>query len=252
MDFAVEPIVNLERISFRYPGAPSDVIHDLSINVQPREFVAVVGGSGVGKSTILRVAAGLTKPDTGTVRINSIREHGRRRRAMVFQDGRLMPWRTVWANVGLGLEGLELTAAKSEKRISDALKTTGLSDLAGRWPHQLSGGQLQRVDIARALAVRPDVLLMDEPFSAVDAFTRRHLQTELIDIWQKTATAVMFVAHYIDEAVLLADRAILLAGAPARIVEEFHVPVARIERSNPAAIAGIANNIALKLGDAGR
>jgi NitT/TauT family transport system ATP-binding protein len=241
------PILELIDVAYRYPGAEKRVIDSLSLAIAPREFVAVVGGSGVGKSTILRIAAGLIKPHSGRVIIKVARQAGRRRRALVFQDGRLMPWRTVWNNVGLGLEGLEIDAAEARSRIEGVLETTELTGLADRWPHQLSGGQLQRVGIARALAVRPDILLMDEPFSSVDAITRHRLQAELVRIWQTTATAVMFVTHDIEEAVYLADRVIVLGGEPARIVMEESVPVPREERGDPRSLYRFAVEVASML-----
>lgn len=241
------PVLELIDVAYRYPGAKRRVIDSLSLAITPGEFVAVIGSSGVGKSTILRIAAGLIEPHAGRVRIEVARQPGRRRRALVFQDGRLMPWRTVWDNVGLGLEGLEVDAAEARRRIESALEITGLTGLADRWPHQLSGGQLQRVGIARALAVRPDILLMDEPFSSVDAITRHRLQAELVRIWQTTATAVMFVTHDIEEAVYLADRLIVLGGEPARIVMEEPVPVAREERGNPLSLYRFAEEVASML-----
>lgn len=241
------PIVTLDRLGFRYPGGDRWVFQDLSIAVARGEFVAIVGGSGVGKSTILRIVAGLIAPQEGSVTIDAVREAGRRRRAMVFQDGRLMPWRSVARNVALGLEGLEVDRSEARRRIEEVLSLTGLSDFAGRWPHQLSGGQVQRVGIARALAVEPDILLMDEPFSAVDAITRRRLQAELVRIWQTSGTAIMFVTHDIDEAAFLADRVLVLGGSPARIVSETEVPVAREERRESAALARYAEGVAAQL-----
>jgi len=241
------PVLELIDIAYRYPGAGKRVIDSLSLAIAPREFVAVAGGSGVGKSTILRIAAGLITPHAGRVSVEVARQSGRRRRALVFQDGRLMPWRTVRDNVALGLEGLEIDAAEAKSRIEGVLGITGLTGLADRWPYQLSGGQLQRVGIARALAVRPDILLMDEPFSSVDAITRHRLQAELVRIWQTTATAVMFVTHDIEEAVYLADRVIVLGGEPARIVMEEPVPVPREERGDPRSLYAFAAEVAAML-----
>lgn len=155
-----------------------------------------------------------------------------------------MPWRTVWANVALGLEGLEIDSAEKSRRNNEVLELTGLSNLAARWPHQLSGGQMQRVGIARALAVKPDMLLMDEPFSAVDAITRRRLQTELVSIWQTSAPAIMFVTHDIQEATFLADRVIVLAGEPAQIIEEMKVTIARSQRRDSENLYHLAAKIA--------
>jgi len=153
-----------------------------------------------------------------------------------------MPWRSVKANIRLGLEGLDLPSAAIEERIEEVLSLTGLSELAERWPHQLSGGQAQRVGLARALAVKPRILLMDEPFSAVDAMTRRHLQKELERIWAQSGAAVAFVTHDIEEAVYLADRVVVLGGQPAQIIAEVKVPFARPrDRTSPEVFELAAN-----------
>lgn len=221
------PIVSLEDLGFRYPDATDWVFEKLSLTIGSGEFVAIVGGSGVGKSTILRIVAGLIEPQTGRVEIAAERQKGIRRRALVFQDGRMMPWRTVRGNIALGLERLGLDAGEENERIDAVLALTGLSGLDDRWPYQLSGGQVQRVGIARALAVKPSILLMDEPFSAVDALTRHRLQSELATIWEKSGAAVAFVTHDIEEAVYLADRIVVLGDRPARIVAEVTVPIER-------------------------
>ncbi len=155
-----------------------------------------------------------------------------------------MPWRTVGQNIALGLEGLALREAEKTRRIADVLALVNLSNMADRWPHQLSGGQVQRIGIARALAVKPDVLLMDEPFSAVDAMTRRHLQTELVRIWQQSGTAIIFVTHDIDEAAFLADRIIVMGDSPARIVNETTVPVDRDLRRDSQDLSRYADSVA--------
>lgn len=242
-------IVALNRLGFRYPDTEQWIFRDLSLSVSKGEFVAIVGGSGVGKSTVLRMVAGLISPQTGSVVLDTQRRAGCRRRALVFQDGRLMPWRTVARNVELGLEGLELQGKEKAGRVQDALALTGLATFADRWPYQLSGGQVQRVGIARALAVQPDILLMDEPFSAVDAITRRRLQDELVGIWQRSRTAIMFVTHDIEEAVFLADRIVVLGGSPARIKSETIVTVDRNYRRSTSEISGLVDDIAAQLED---
>jgi NitT/TauT family transport system ATP-binding protein len=227
-------VIEFDRLSYTHPGAAGPVIQDLSLAIEAGSFVAVVGGSGVGKSTLLRMAAGLIEPGGGTMRFTLPQRPGRRRRAVVFQDGRLLPWRTVADNVAYGLETLAIDAAQKRERVAEALALTGLADYGDRWPHQLSGGQAQRVGIARALAVKPDILLMDEPFSAVDALTRRKLQAELIRLWQASQSAVMFVTHDIDEAVFLADRVVVLGGQPAGVVENLMIDLPRPrDRSHP-------------------
>jgi NitT/TauT family transport system ATP-binding protein len=153
------PILSAKGIGLSFPNASQPVLKDFDLVVAPGEFVAIVGGSGVGKSTLLRVVAGLIEPNTGSVTVTTSAAPDRRRRAIVFQDGRLMPWRDLRGNIGYGLEGLKMSAATRRGRVDDVMKLTGLSHLADRYPHQLSGGQIQRGGIARALAVQPDLLL---------------------------------------------------------------------------------------------
>lgn len=240
-------VVHLENLGFRYPGSDRWIVENLNLTVETGEFLAIVGESGVGKSTILRIIAGLIEPQAGTVEIAGDPNRTRRRRAMVFQDSRLMPWRRVESNVMLGLEGLSLTRDDAARRVDNVLVLTGLADFAHRWPHQLSGGQAQRVGIARALAVEPDILLMDEPFGAVDAMTRKHLQTELIRIWQASGKAVIFVTHDIEEAAFLADRVIVLGGQPATIVREEHLTVDRASRLESIEHSGISDRLTASL-----
>lgn len=230
-------VIEFSKLSYQHPGAAAPVIQGLSLQIEADSFVAVVGGSGVGKSTLLRAAAGLTEPTAGDVRFQAQPRPGRRTRAVVFQDSRLMPWRTVGGNVGYGLEGLGLDREEKSQRIASALQLTDMADYGRRWPHQLSGGQAQRVGIARALAVKPDLLLMDEPFSAVDAITRRNLQQELIRVWQASGAAVLFVTHDIEEAVFLADKVVVLGGHPANIVGSYDIGLPRPRDRGAAAFA---------------
>lgn len=228
-------VIEFSNLAYTHPGASAPVIQGLSLSLEAGSFVAVVGGSGVGKSTLLRTAAGLASPSAGQVQFRAASVPGRRARAVVFQDSRLLPWRTVGRNVAYGLEGLGLGRAEKAERVEQALALTGLASYGQRWPHQLSGGQAQRVGIARALAVKPDLLLMDEPFSAVDAITRRNLQQELIRVWQASGAAVLFVTHDIEEAVFLADKVIVLGGHPANIKGSYDIDLPRPrDRSSPA------------------
>lgn len=220
-------LIDLSQLSWRFQNAGSALFEDLSLSIAPGEFVAIVGGSGVGKSTLLRLVNGLLPASQGQVRLNTRPVPGRREQAIVFQDARLMPWRSVRGNIRFALQALGLDKNETERRIDSVLNLTGLTELGGRWPHQLSGGQAQRVGIARALAVEPAILLMDEPFSAIDALTRASLQTELLRIWQQTQAAVLFVTHDLDEATLLADRVVVLGGSPARVVEDRVIQLSR-------------------------
>ena len=236
-------VLEARGLSVRYPGADAPVLDGFDLSVADGEFVALVGGSGVGKSTLLRVLAGLLAPERGEVRLDTAVAPDRRRRAIVFQDGRLMPWRTLRENVAYGLEGLTVEAAARRGRVDEVLRLTQLAPLADRWPHQLSGGQVQRGGIARALAVDPDILLMDEPFSAVDAMTRETLQDELLRIWQASGKAVVFVTHDIGEAAILSDRVVVLAGAPARIAVDRRVDLPRPRRRGSAEVIALADEI---------
>lgn len=220
-------IVELNGIAAQFPGAEKPVFADIDLSIARGEFVIVVGASGAGKSTLLRVIAGLLAPSSGTIAHEIENRPDRREIAMVFQEARLMPWRKVSDNVALGLEGLNVSADERKQRIADALKLVGLADYGNRWAHELSGGQRQRVGIARGLAVDPDLLLMDEPFGALDAITRQSLQDELLRIWKETGKSILFVTHDIDEAVYLGDRVLLLGGAPAKVVRSYDVDAPR-------------------------
>jgi NitT/TauT family transport system ATP-binding protein len=214
----------------RGEAAGPPVFAGVSLTIERGEFVALVGASGAGKSTLLRIIADLMPVREGTVRKTMRESPDRRPIAMVFQEARLMPWRRVRDNVAFGLEGLKVSADERNRRIDDVLRLVGLADYGDRWPYELSGGQRQRVGIARALAVDPDLLLMDEPFGALDAITRQSLQDELLRIWHETGKSVLFVTHDIDEAVYLGDRVLLLGGSPATITQSYDIAAGRPRR----------------------
>ncbi|MCK6449572.1 MAG: ABC transporter ATP-binding protein [Alphaproteobacteria bacterium] len=224
---AAEPAAfALEAITKRYALRGRDVlaIDRLSLACRPGEFVALVGRSGCGKTTLLRTVAGLEQPDGGTFRWG--RPGGRpARAAMVFQEPRLMPWLTVRQNVGFGMMDAP-DRAGVEQAVARLLELVELSAFADALPHQLSGGMAQRVALARALCLDPDVLLMDEPFGALDAFTRRALQRELVQLWlgAERRRTVLFVTHDVEEAVLLAERVLVMRAG--RLVAEVAVPLA--------------------------
>ena len=232
MDEVTEAILDLDDVAFGFGGRGRPVLENLSLSIGRGRFVAVVGPSGVGTSTLLLVIAGLVPPLAGAVRLRSQSEAGRRPTALVFQDARLLPWRRVLSNVELGLECLGLSQADRRSKAEAALALVGLTDQSRKWPHQLSGGQRQRVGIARALAVQPDLLLVDEPFGALDAITRDLLQDELLRIWRETGATIVFVTHDLNEAVYLADRVIMLGGHPARIIRDINVDLVRPRQRN--------------------
>jgi NitT/TauT family transport system ATP-binding protein len=208
--------------------APVRALQSFDIDVREGEFLSIVGPSGCGKSTFLNVVLGLLKPDSGDLSM-----HGRKisgpgpDRAMVFQEFGLLPWRTVENNVGLGLE-LKGVATDARRQIVDRfIKMVGLVGFERHFPHELSGGMKQRVGLARALATDPDVLLMDEPFAALDAQTRDLMQAELLRIWQQARKTVLFVTHQIDEAIYLSDRVIVMTKRPGQAKKIFDVNLAR-------------------------
>jgi NitT/TauT family transport system ATP-binding protein len=222
-------ILRIDDLSFGYDkrsgGMP--VLSGFSLTLARGEFVAIVGPSGIGKSTLLRIVSGLAAPSSGAMVVGAEVPPGRRALATVFQDSRLLPWRRVLDNVCFGLEGIVPERRARVERARAALDQVGLSQDARKWPHQLSGGQQQRVGLARALAVNPALLLMDEPFSALDTAARRALQDEIALICQSSRMSNLFITHDLEEAVYLADRIVLVAGRPARPVNEFAVGLAR-------------------------
>jgi NitT/TauT family transport system ATP-binding protein len=220
--------INLTR-RFGHSGrAGLMVFQDLSLDVANLEFLAIIGPSGCGKSTLLRILNGLDRPDSGTIEINGRPVTGPGSgRAMVFQGFDLFPWRTALENVAFGLEMQGHTKRERLDTARQYIELVGLTGFAQSYPHQLSGGMQQRVGIARALAVRPEILLMDEPFGALDLQTRDLLQDELLRIWQTDRKTVLFVTHSIEEAIYLADRIIVLSPRPARIERDLRVPFPR-------------------------
>lgn len=237
-------LLTVESLAYQYSGSDMPVFADLDFSIADGEFVALVGGSGVGKSTLLRNVAGLIPPSAGGISLSPAHNRGSRDRGFVFQDTRLLPWRRIAANIDYGLAGLDLSRAERRSRVDEVLELTTMSAYRDRWPHSISGGQAQRIGLARALAVHPRLLLMDEPFSAVDALTRRRLQDELLAIWQRLGMAVLFVTHDIDEALYLADRIQLLRGSPAAFVRDETVDLARPHDRTDKRFQALARDIA--------
>ncbi len=203
-------------------------LDSISLEVAEGSFVAIVGPSGCGKSTLLRICDGLIPPTRGEVLLygQPVRGPGRER-AMVFQQHNLFPWRTALRNVEFGLEVAGVPRQKRQARAMRYLELVGLKEFADYYPHQLSGGMQQRVGLARALAVEPKVLLMDEPFGALDAQTRFLLQEELSRIWLQDRKTVLFVTHDIEEALFLGDRVVVMSPRPGRVLEDIAVPFER-------------------------
>jgi len=215
-------VSNVDRIFTSKKGAQVTALSDVSLTVAPGEFVSLIGPSGCGKSTLLRLIADLDAPTAGSITVfgKSARqaridqEYG-----IAFQQAGLLPWRTVTANIELPLELHGVGKAKRAARAKELIELVGLSDFADHYPDQLSGGMQQRVAIARSIAERPRLLLMDEPFGALDEMTREHMQLELVRITAETGAAVVFVTHSIPEAVFLSDRVVVMSPRPGRITE---------------------------------
>jgi len=225
-------MLSIEHIGKTYPNGVH-ALEGISFSVEPGEIVAVVGGSGCGKSTLLRAISGLDQPSQGRVLLDGepiISPH--EKIGIVFQEPRLLPWLTVADNVAFGLT--DRPASRRQHRAAAALFRVGLNEKARMWPRELSGGQAQRVAIARALVPQPEVLLLDEPFSALDAFTRRDLQDHLLDLWNDTRPTLILVTHDVDEAVVLADRVLVMRPRPGRLFEEIKINLARPrDRNSP-------------------
>ena len=235
--------VALHHVSKAFPAGRSTVpvLDHLSLTVQPGEIVALLGPSGCGKSTILRLVGGLEMPTAGQLAIGERPVTTTDERcAVVFQEPRLLPWRTVTDNVALGADRRTRgQAERSGALIERLLARVGLTDSADAYPHQLSGGMAQRVALARGLAAEPEVLLLDEPFAALDALTRLRMQDLLIEAWSDRKPTVLLVTHDVDEAIYLADRIVVLGGnRPASVVAQFAVPGERPrDHADPALFA---------------
>ncbi|HVZ83246.1 MAG TPA: ABC transporter ATP-binding protein [Terracidiphilus sp.] len=217
------PEIDLQGVTKKFRNAAL-ALQNISLTVERGEFVTFLGPSGCGKSTLLRLISGLSPVSEGTVRVNGMTpENARELMSFIFQDATLLPWRTVERNVGLGLE-LEYAARSTRKeRVARMLDLVGLSHVAQRYPRQLSGGMKMRVSIARALVSRPRILLMDEPFAALDEMTRDRMNEELLRLYAEQKWTVLFVTHSVAEAVFLSSRILVLAPHPGRVAHELHV-----------------------------
>lgn len=223
---AVQPALRAGGLSFAYPGETT-AFEDVSLDIGHREIVCLLGASGCGKSTLLRVLAGLQKPVSGAICfLEAPLSEPHPRSALVFQQASLLPWLNVRRNVAFGLDFAHqpvLSPQQRDARVDTALQAVGLRSRAKAFPGELSGGMAQRVALARALAREPSLLFADEPFSALDAITRAEMQTLLVELVRRWQAAVLLVTHEIDEAILVADRILLMGGRPGRIVAHWNV-----------------------------
>jgi NitT/TauT family transport system ATP-binding protein len=228
--------IEVERLSIGLGrGAQAfEALRDVSFQVAPGEFVCVLGPSGCGKSTLLGALAGHLAPTRGGIRVDGQRvERPGPERGLVFQQHTLLPWRTAQDNVAFGLKMQGVPARERRARARELLRQVGLHGFEERYPTQLSGGMQQRVEIARVLINQPRVLLMDEPFGALDALTRAKMQRLLLDVWSRLRTTVVFVTHDVDEALFLADRVMVMSPRPGRIVEDLRLPFGRPRQAEP-------------------
>ncbi|SDM80766.1 NitT/TauT family transport system ATP-binding protein [Halogranum gelatinilyticum] len=247
-----EAKVSVDDVGKRYESDRQTVqaLEDVSFSVGDGEFVCLVGPSGCGKTTLFRTIAGLETPSSGAVRLDGVAVDGPGTdRGMVFQEYGLFPWRTVAENVAFGLEEQGVDGDDRAERVAELLELVGLTEFRDAYPRELSGGMKQRVGIARALAVDPELLLMDEPFGAVDAQTRDMLHGELLDIWSATEKTVLFVTHDVEEAVTLADRVVVMAANPGRVREVVDVDLDRPRERTDADFADYVERIRALIGE---
>jgi sulfonate transport system ATP-binding protein len=225
-------VLTLDHVGKTYPNGVH-ALDGFAAQIKLGEIVAIIGGSGCGKSTLLRAVCGLDRATSGTIALDGTPVTSPHEKiGIIFQEPRLLPWLTVAGNIGFGLA--DDSAALRRDKVARALARVGLADKADAWPRELSGGQAQRVAIARALAPRPEVLLLDEPFSALDAFTRADLQDHLLALWEDFRPTLLLVTHDVDEAVVLADRVMVMRPRPGRLFEEIGVDLPRPrDRSSP-------------------
>lgn len=230
--------MNLTVTVNRHSYGNALALSDIKLKVGSGEIVCIIGPSGCGKSTLLGIIGGLLRPTDGTVTLSGCAPAGcLNELTYIFQDFSLLPWRTVTGNISLVLEGHKLTDKDRASRIEDVLARTGLSDYGAFYPKQLSGGMRQRVGIARALATNPAILLMDEPFSALDAQTRMLLLDDFLELWSRERLTAVYVTHNLDEALRVADRIVVLSRRPGKVKEEIRIDIPQLERNNSTARA---------------
>lgn len=235
------PLIYIDNVTLSYVQGSqvTFVLNGLNFSVKKGEFLSIVGPSGVGKSSLLRALIGIAEPADGKIHFDTSSDTSI---SIVFQDSRLLPWRRVEANVAFGLENEKLDPRDIQMRVRQALERVGIHGYQNRFPHQLSGGQKQRASLARALAVNPAILLMDEPFSALDIQTRHILQDDLVSLWMDLRKTIVFVTHDIDEAVYLSDR-VLVLGKSAECTHSLSVSLDRPRRRNDPFLGVISEQI---------
>jgi NitT/TauT family transport system ATP-binding protein len=252
------PVVSVGDVTVSYPSreGTSQALSGVSLDVGRGEFISLIGPSGCGKTTLLRLIADLAQPTSGRLLVNSGTPHqarSDRSYGYVFQSPALYPWRTAISNVMLPLEIIGLSATERRQRAGAALEAVGLTEAAGRYPWQLSGGMQQRVSIARALSLRPDLLLMDEPFGALDEITRDKLNLHLTDLWRERNLTVIFVTHSIPEAVFLSTRVVAMSANPGRISRVIECPFPQrrtLDLRNTPAFLDVSQQVRDALSDA--
>lgn len=243
-------LVRLEHVykSFPHNGETVEVLHDINLSIEEGEFGVLVGPSGCGKSTILYLIAGLEKATSGRVTVDGAPVTGPGPdRVVVFQESGLFPWLTVEQNVEFGLKIAGRPVGERRAKVAEFLKRVHLSRFATAYPHQLSGGMKQRVAIARALVMDPKILLMDEPFAALDAQTRHLLHQELLEIWQQTGKTILFVTHNVREATVLGDKVFTVSARPGRIKGGYHIKLPRPRRESDPHLIVIQQRILLAI-----
>ena len=229
--------LSVRNISKAYPNGgdgDTDVLDNISFDIQEGEFLSILGPSGCGKTTLLKIIAGLLEPDEGEILIEGeVVEPGHNRVGYIFQQESLFPWRTVRQNIEFGLEVKGVPRERINKAVEDALKIAGMEGLDDHYPHEISGGQARKTEMARSLVLAPDLLVSDEALSNLDAQTRNYLQEEFLRIQKITGSTILFVSHNVDETVFLSDRILVLSNIPAKIIAEYKIelPKPRVRTS---------------------
>jgi ABC-type nitrate/sulfonate/bicarbonate transport system ATPase subunit len=236
------PKLSVRNLSKSYPNGEDDEVHvldNISFDVHEGELLAIVGPSGCGKTTLLKIIAGLLEPDEGQVFIDEEEVHpGHNRVGYIFQQESLFPWRTVRGNIQFGLEVANVKKDEMDTRVDEIIEIVGMEGLEDNFPHEISGGQARKTEMARSLVVSPDILVADEALSNLDAQTRNHLQEEILRIQETTGSTILFVSHNVDEAVFMSERILVLSNIPAKIIAEYvvEVPKPRV-RTSPDCLA---------------